>query len=76
MTGTDLAVDDVIEALDGFYCHNVVVSPWADVVANRLEGMAIYLLSDELPEVAEQARAPQRHHRGVPGLPRQGAGTG
>ena len=47
MTGTDLAVDDVIEALDRFYCHNVVVSLWADAVANRLEGMAIYLLSDE-----------------------------
>ena len=29
---------------------------WADAVANRLEGMAIYLLSDELAEVAEHAR--------------------
>jgi ferritin-like protein len=29
-------------------------------VANRLEGMAIYLLSDELPEVAEHARAAAR----------------
>ena len=57
MTGTDLAVDDVIEALDGFYCHNIVVSLWADAVANRLEGLAIYLLNDELPEVAGHARA-------------------
>jgi hypothetical protein len=39
MTGTDLAVQDVIDALDGFYCHNVVVSLWADAVANRLEGI-------------------------------------
>ena len=36
---------------DSFYCHNVVVALWADAVANRLEGLAIYLLSDELPEV-------------------------
>jgi len=29
-------------------------------VANRLQGMAIYLLSDELPEVADHARAAAR----------------
>jgi ferritin-like protein len=56
MTSPDLATDDVIDALDGFYCHNIVVSLWTDAVANRLEGMAIYLLSDELPEVSEHAR--------------------
>jgi ferritin-like protein len=60
MTGTDLAVQDVVEALDGFYCHNVVVSLWADAVANRLEGMAIYLLGDELQEVADHAREAAR----------------
>jgi ferritin-like protein len=60
MDGTDLAVQGVIDALDGFYCHNVVVSLWADAVANRLEGMAIYLLSDELLEVADHARAAAR----------------
>jgi ferritin-like protein len=60
MTGPDLAADDVIGALDSFYCHNIVVSLWADAVANRLEGMAIYLLSDELPEVAGHARAAAR----------------
>ncbi len=60
MTGADLAVQDVIEALDGFYCHNVVVSLWADAVANRLEGMALYLLGDELAEVAEHARGAAR----------------
>src|SRR5919108_555258 len=56
MTGPALDAQDVIAAPDSFYCHNVVVSLWADAVANRLEGMAIYLLSDELPEVADQAR--------------------
>src|SRR5215469_17505038 len=60
MPSTDLDAPDVIDALDRFYCHNVVVSLWADGVANRLEGMAIYLLSDELPEVAEHARAAAR----------------
>jgi ferritin-like protein len=56
MPSPDLAAQDVIDALDSFYCHNVIVALWADAVANRLEGMAIYLLSDELPEVAEHAR--------------------
>ena len=56
MTGPDLDAQDVIGALDSFYCHNHVVALWADAVANRLEGMAIYLLSDELPEVADHAR--------------------
>jgi len=57
MTSPGITVQDVIGDLDSFYCHNIVVSLWADAVANRLEGMAIYLLSDELPEVAEHARA-------------------
>jgi ferritin-like protein len=56
MTGTGLDAQDVIDALDSFYCHNIVVGLWADAVASRLEGMAIYLLSDELPEVAGHAR--------------------
>lgn len=60
MTGPDIAAQKVIDDLDSFYCHNVVASLWADGVANRLEGMAIYLLSDELPEVAEHARAAAR----------------
>lgn len=60
MTSPDLTVQDVIDDLGSFYCHNVVASLWADAVANRLEGMAIYLLSDELPEVAEHARAAAR----------------
>jgi ferritin-like protein len=56
MTSPDLATE-VIDALDSFYCHNVIVALWADAVANRLEGSAIYLLSDEIPEIAEHARA-------------------
>src|ERR1700728_1484213 len=55
MTSPDPAQDE-IEALDSFYCHNVVAALWADAVANRLEGMAIYLLTDELAEVADHAR--------------------
>ena len=60
MTSPDSTAHNVIDDLDSFYCHNVVASLWADAVANRLEGMAIYLLSDELPEVAEHARAAAR----------------
>jgi ferritin-like protein len=60
MTSPDLAAQGVIDDLDSFYCHNHVVALWADAVANRLEGLAIYLLSDELPEVAEHARAAAR----------------
>jgi ferritin-like protein len=48
--------DPTIKSLDGFYCANVVVSLWADAVANRLEGPAIFLLTDELEEVSEHAR--------------------
>ena len=58
MTGPDLAAQDVIGALDSFYCHNIVVALWAAAVACGLEGLAIYLLSDELPEVAGHARPP------------------
>jgi ferritin-like protein len=60
MASQDLADQDVIETLDSFYCHNALVGLWADAAANRLEGMAIYLLSDELPEVADHARAAAR----------------
>ena len=60
MNSPDVTTQTVIDDLDSFYCHNIVASLWADAVANRLEGMAIYLLSDELPEVAEHARAAAR----------------
>jgi ferritin-like protein len=57
MSTQDLAAEGVADALDRFYCHNHVAALWADAVANRLEGLAIYLLSDELAEVADHARA-------------------
>jgi ferritin-like protein len=60
MAAPDLNIKDVIDALDSFYCHSIIVSLWADAVANRLEGMAIYLLSDELPQVADHARTAAR----------------
>lgn len=60
MTDPDPDVRDVIDQLDSFYCHNIVTGLWADAVANRLQGLAIYLLSDELPEVAEHARTAAR----------------
>ena len=60
MHSPDLDAQAVTDILDSFYCHNIVVSLWADAVANRLEGMAIYLLSDELPEVADHARKAAR----------------
>lgn len=59
MARLDLAAQDVIDALDSFFCHSVVII-WADPVAYRLEGLAIYLLSFELPEVADHARAAAR----------------
>ena len=58
MAGPDPDIKDVIDVLDSFYCHNVVAGLWADAVANRLEGPAIYLLSDELPEVAAALAGP------------------
>jgi ferritin-like protein len=52
--------DLTIKTLDSFYCANVVVSLWAEAVGNRLEGPAIFLLTDELAEVSEHARAAAR----------------
>jgi ferritin-like protein len=57
---TTSGTDQTIKTLDGFYCANVVASLWADAVANRLEGPAIFLLTDELAEVSEHARAAAR----------------
>jgi ferritin-like protein len=60
MTAQDLEPEGIADTLDRFYCHNHVAALWADAVSNRLEGLAIYLLSDELAEVAEHARAAAR----------------
>lgn len=79
MTSPDPSPQNVISALDSFYCHNHIAALWADAVANRLEGLAIYLLSDELTQVADHARAAARRLAGrigdlggaVTGDPRQ-----
>src|SRR5215470_7857540 len=75
-----LKADEVISRLDGFYCYNVSVSLWADAVANRLEGLALYLLSEELAEAAQgrtcrggQARCPYRRPRRLGDRPSRGA---
>lgn len=52
-----LEVSEIIRRLDSFYCYNVSVSLWADAVANRLAGPALYMLEDEVAEVAKHARA-------------------
>lgn len=57
MSTTTSDADRTVKTLDGFYCANVVAALWADAVANRLEGPAIFLLTDELAEVSEHARA-------------------
>jgi ferritin-like protein len=60
MATTAPETDRTITTLNGFYCANIVASLWADAVANRLEGPATFLLSDELAEVSEHARASAR----------------
>ena len=57
MTRTDTATTGIMGTLDSFYCYNVTAALWADAVINRLEGLAIFLLGDELAEVADRARA-------------------
>ena len=34
MTSPDFASDDVIDALDSLYCHNVIVALWADAASS------------------------------------------
>jgi hypothetical protein len=64
MAGPDLAARDVIDTFGSLYCHNLVAARWADPVAHHWEGVAIFLLSDELPRVAERARAAVRRLAG------------
>jgi hypothetical protein len=49
--------EEIAVRLNGFYCANVITALWADAVRNRLEAQAILLLSDELKEVAMNARS-------------------
>ena len=60
MTHTDTTTAEIIDALDSFYCYNITAALWADAVINRLEGLAIFLLGDELAEIADRARAAAR----------------
>jgi hypothetical protein len=64
MTRTDTATTEIIDTLDSFYCYNVTAALWADAVINRLEGLAIFLLGDELAEVADRAHAAARRLAG------------
>jgi len=53
MNGID--VEEIVEALDGFYCYNLVVMHFCYALENRLEGQASFLLGGELEEVAEES---------------------
>ncbi len=50
----EIASADVADALDRLYCCHLVTSCWALGTGVRLEGQALFLLSDELAEVAEE----------------------
>ena len=50
----EIAPDDVADALDRLYCYHLVTFCWALGTGVRLEGQALFLLSDELAEVAEE----------------------
>ena len=60
MTRTDTATTKITDILDSFYCYNIAAALWTDAVINRLEGLAIFLLRDELAEVADRARTAAR----------------
>jgi ferritin-like protein len=45
-------IEEIVEALDSFYCYNLVVFHYSRAVENRLEGQAFFLLGDELEEHA------------------------
>ena len=60
MTRTDPAATGIIDALGSFYCYNITAALWADMVINRLEGLAIFLLGGELAEIADRARGVAR----------------
>jgi ferritin-like protein len=64
MTRTDTTTTEIIDTLDSFYCYNITAALWADAVINRLQGLAIFLLGDELAEVADRARAAARQLAG------------
>jgi ferritin-like protein len=60
MTRTGTAATEITDTLDSFYCYNITAALWTDAVINRLEGLAIFLLRDELAKVAGRARTAAR----------------
>jgi ferritin-like protein len=50
-----IGIEEIVEALDSFYCYNLVAFHYSRAVENRLEGQASFLLGDELEEVAGQS---------------------
>jgi ferritin-like protein len=55
-----IAPADVADELDRLYCYHLVTFCWASGMGVRLEGQAIFLLGDELAEVAEENLAAAR----------------
>jgi ferritin-like protein len=51
---------DVARELDGLYCRHLLAVHWSLAVGNRLEGEALFLLSEELDEVLDQNLASAR----------------
>ena len=48
--------EDVVQRLNSFYAREALTMHWALAVQNRLEGQALFILNDELSDVAEEAR--------------------
>jgi ferritin-like protein len=63
-TATELShttdIRNLINQLDELHNANMVVMHWCHAVQNRLEGQALYLLNEELSEVAGQSLADAR----------------
>jgi hypothetical protein len=51
-----IAPDDTISALNALYACEALTTHWSLGVQNRLQGQAIFILNDELGEVAIEAR--------------------
>jgi ferritin-like protein len=58
ITGIDL--EEIVVALDSCYCHQMVVLHFCYAVENRLAGQALFVLRDDLLEVATESLAAAR----------------
>jgi ferritin-like protein len=56
----NIAAADVADDLDRLYCYHLATFCWASGMGVRLEGQALFLLGDELAEVAEENLAAAR----------------